>query len=148
MRGKTMIYFCADDYGISKKSNYHIENCLKNSVLNKVSILPNGEVSDFKKNLSHENSTLSLHINLVEGKPLSNPDDINLLISNDGCFKYSFIGLFLKSLLPGKKNFEKGKVRIWPNAIDTHPFRYNPEVRKMMQKELKINEETVVLNNT
>ena len=46
----------------------------------------------------------------------------------------------------GKKNLKKGKVRIWPNAIDTHPFRYNPEVRKMMQKELKINEETVLLH--
>ena len=46
----------------------------------------------------------------------------------------------------GKKNFEKGKVRIWPNAIDTHPFRYNPEVRKMMQEEFKISGETVLLH--
>ena len=102
-----MIYFCADDYGISVESNHHIENCLKNSVLNKVSVLPNGEISDFNKNLPGEGKTLSLHINLVEGKPLSNPDDINVLVSEDGCFKYSFIGLFLKSISSKKKDFEK-----------------------------------------
>ena len=86
-----MIYFCADDYGISKDSNYHIEKCFKNSVLNKISVLPNGEISDFKKNLSVENKMLCLHINLVEGKPLSNPDDIKSLVSENGFFKYSFI---------------------------------------------------------
>lgn len=102
-----MIYFCADDYGISVESNHHIENCLKNSVLNKVSVLPNGEISDFNKNLQGEGKTLSLHINLVEGKPLSNPNDINVLVSEDGCFKYSFIGLFLKSISSKKKDFEK-----------------------------------------
>ena len=36
-----MIYFCADDDGISKTSNERIEYCLKNGALNKVSVLPN-----------------------------------------------------------------------------------------------------------
>lgn len=46
----------------------------------------------------------------------------------------------------GKKNMEKGLVKIWPNAIDTHPFQYNEEVRKMMQKEFKLSGETVILH--
>lgn len=46
----------------------------------------------------------------------------------------------------GNKNFDNGLVTIWPNAIDTHPFRYNPSIRKMMQKELNITDETVVMH--
>ena len=42
-----MIYFCADDYGISEGANSRIENCLENGVLNKISVLPNGKVLDF-----------------------------------------------------------------------------------------------------
>ena len=62
-----MIYFCADDYGISKISNTRIEECLKNGVLNKISVLPNGDVSDFNERLLGENVKLSLHLNLIEG---------------------------------------------------------------------------------
>lgn len=46
----------------------------------------------------------------------------------------------------GKKNMKKGRVQIWPNAIDTHRFRYNPEIRKMMQREFKLTGETVILH--
>ena len=103
-----MIYFCADDYGISTCGNRRIENCLENGVLNKVSVLPNGEISDFKQRLSGNNTTtLSLHINLVEGRPLSGPNDIDLLISDNGYFKYSFIGLLALSLSAKRNEFEK-----------------------------------------
>ena len=76
-----MVYFCADDYGISEGANSCIENCLVNGVLNKISVLPNGEFSDFKKQLSGKDTTLSLHINLVEGRPLSGPNDVDLIVS-------------------------------------------------------------------
>ena len=66
-----MIYFCADDYGISKSSNMRIEECLKNGVLNKISVLPNGDISNFNEHLLGENVKLSLHLNLIEGHPLS-----------------------------------------------------------------------------
>lgn len=102
-----MVYFCADDYGMSTCGNSRIESCLENGVLNKVSVLPNGEITDFKNRLQNRNATLSLHINLVEGRPLSNPKDISLLISDNGYFKYSFIGLFLLSLSRKRKDFEK-----------------------------------------
>ena len=102
-----MVYFCADDYGMSAKGNSRIEDCIKNGLLNKVSVLPNGELSDFNRYLSRSGAQLSLHINLVEGRPLSNPKDISLLISKDGYFKYSFAGLFLLSLSPKRKELEK-----------------------------------------
>ena len=119
-----MIYFCADDYGISEGTNSRIENCLENGILNKISVLPNGKVSDFKKRLSDKDAILSLHINLVEGRPLSNPKDVDLLISESGYFKYSFIGLLALSLSPKRKKLEKqiykeiqSQVKFWKKAM-------------------------------
>ncbi len=102
-----MIYFCADDYGIGAACNSRIENCLTHGVLNKVSVLPNGELTDFKKRLSHKNATLSLHLNLVEGHPLSDPRDIPLLINEQGSFKYSFVGLLALSLRGNRRELER-----------------------------------------
>ena len=119
-----MIYFCADDYGISEGANSCIENCFKNGVLNKISVLPNGRVSDFKKRLSGKDAMLSLHINLVEGHPLSNPNDDDLLVSESGYFKYSFIGLLFLSLSPKRNEFEKqiykeiqSQIKFWKEAV-------------------------------
>ena len=119
-----MIYFCADDYGISEGANSRIENCLENGVLNKISVLPNGKVLDFKKRLSDKDAILSLHINLVEGRPLSNPDDVDLLVSESGYFKYSFIGLLALSLSPKRKKLEKqiykeiqSQIKFWKKAM-------------------------------
>ncbi len=120
-----MVYFCADDYGISKESNNRIENCIKNGVLNKVSVLPNGEISDFKQHLLGDNVKLSLHLNLIEGHPLSDPNEINLLVSDDGSFKYSFIGLFFLSLFGKRKELKtqlyteiKKQLLFWKNQFD------------------------------
>ena len=119
-----MVYFCADDYGISEDTNGRIENCLKNGVLNKISVLPNGEISDFKQRFSGKDMMISLHINLVEGRPLSNLNDVDLLVSESGYFKYSFIGLLALSLSPERKKFEKqiykeiqSQVQFWKKAM-------------------------------
>ena len=120
-----MIYFCADDYGISEGANRRIENCLEYGVLNKISVLPNGKASDFKERLSYKDVMLSLHINLVEGRPLSEPNDASLLISDKGYFKYSFIGLFFLSISNKRKEFEKqvytemqSQIKFWKKASD------------------------------
>ena len=102
-----MIYFCADDYGISKISNTRIEECLTNGVLNKISVLPNSDALDFKRRLLGENVKLSLHLNLIEGYPLSKKEDVSLLISDKGIFKYSFIGLFFLSIFGNRSLLEK-----------------------------------------
>ena len=102
-----MIYFCADDYGISKSSNTRIEECLKNGVLNKISVLPNSDALDFKQRLLGENVKLSLHLNLIEGYPLSKKEDVSLIVSDKGFFKYSFIGLFFLSIFGNRSLLEK-----------------------------------------
>ena len=93
-----MIYFCADDYGISQGANAHIE-ALAGKGLNKVSVLPNGNFGDLSR---LQGVTLSLHLNLVEGKCLSDPKEIPLLATEDGMFRHSFVGLLKLSLLKPK----------------------------------------------
>ena len=148
-----MIYFCADDYGMSAKGNSRIENCLENGVLNKISVLPNGEITGFKKRLSGDNVTLSLHINLIEGRPLSPLGEIDLLVSDSGYFKYSFIGLFLLSLSPKRKALKKqvhteiqSQIKFWKETmgenaeivIDSHQHTHMiPLVFKTLMRVIK-----------
>ena len=119
-----MIYFCADDYGISKSSNTRIEECLKNGVLNKISILPNGNASDFSELIFEKNIKLSLHLNLIEGYPLSKKEDVSLLVAGNGSFKYSFIGLLFISIFGNRNLLEKqiyneikAQIDFWKNKM-------------------------------
>ena len=107
MRYNNLVYFCADDYGISKEYNRCIEECLQKGSLNKVSVLPNGEIEDFVNKLSGKDVLLTLHLNLVEGRPLSSPKEIGLLVDENGCFRHSFIGLFLKTFSFHRKELER-----------------------------------------
>ena len=146
-----MVYFCADDYGVSEYSNNRIEYCLKNGLLNKVSVLPNGEITDFKQRLSGEGVTLSLHLNLIEGFSMSAPKEVPLLVTVSGQFRYSFIKLFLLSLSPLKRQqLEKQiyselqkQIKFWvasmgkdtPIFIDSHQHTHMiPLVFKVLMK--------------
>ena len=89
------MYICADDYGISEGACRHIEECIKKGALNKISILPNSDFADCSKYLEKYNVLLALHLNLVEGKSLSDASDVSLLVSENRHFKHSFEGLLL-----------------------------------------------------
>ena len=147
-----MVYFCADDYGISKEYNRCIEECLKKGVLNKVSIMPNGEIEDFVERLSGDGVLLTLHLNIVEGHPLSSPEEVSLLIDENGCFKHSFIGLFLKSFSPKRKELEKqmyteiqNQLRFWIEktgdrsiSVDCHQHAYEiPWIFRIMMQVIR-----------
>ncbi|MEE0897959.1 MAG: ChbG/HpnK family deacetylase [Acutalibacteraceae bacterium] len=148
-----MIYFCADDYGISKSSNTRIEECLKNGVLNKISVLPNSDALDFKRRLLGENVKLSLHLNLIEGYPLSKKEDVSLLVSDKGFFKYSFIGLFFLSIFGNRSllkkqlyNEIKMQIDFWkkemgeetPILVDSHQHTHMiPLVFKTLMRVIK-----------
>ena len=118
-----MVHFCADDYGMTENGNRRMVHCLENGVLNKVSVLPNGKISDFKNRLKERGATVSLHINLVEESPLSNAGDIRMLITDQGYFRYSFTGLFFLSLLKGKKLENQiykelqSQIKFWKEAV-------------------------------
>ena len=147
-----MVYFCADDYGISKEYNKCIEECLEKGVLNKVSVMPNGEIDGFVEKLSGNDVLLTLHLNVVEGHPLSSPEQVDLLIDENGCFKHSFIGLFLKSFSPKRKELEKqmyteiqSQLRFWTEktgdrsiSVDCHQHAYEiPWIFRTLMKVIR-----------
>ena len=148
-----MIYFCADDYGISHEANLCLEACLKNGVLNKISVLPNGEISDLGKCSLGDGETWSLHLNLIEGKPISDPSEIDVLVDKSGFFKYSFLGLLLMTLSPKRKKVKdalykeiQNQIKFWQNivkdgcifSIDSHQHTHMiPLVFKTLMQVIK-----------
>ena len=98
-----MIYFCADDYGLNDVSTSRIRRCIEEGVLNKVSVFPNFDEVDL---LSLKDIRISLHLNLVEGKCMANPTEIDLISDEKGNLKHTFGGL-LKLSLFNRKRFEE-----------------------------------------
>ena len=127
-----MIYFCADDYGISNSTSEHIQKCIENGALNKVSIFPNFDEIDLNKILENNNVRVSLHLNLVEGKGMAGGTD--LISDASGNLKHTFGGLFLLNLFHAKKleaqvyQEIKAQVLFWkrilpkgtPFSVDSH----------------------------
>ena len=129
-----MIYFCADDYGLNDISSVHIQQCIDEGALNKVSVFPNFGSVDLHNILKDKNVRVSLHLNLVEGKCMSKAEEVNLLADENGNFKHAFGGLLKLNLLH-KRKFEeqvyreiKAQVLSWgqvlpegiPFCIDSH----------------------------
>lgn len=98
-----MIYFCADDYGLLSDVSDNIQKCVNEGALNKVSVFPNFDKVDFKKITENKDVRLSLHLNLVEGKCMSDAREINLIADENGNFKNTFGGLFVKSIFKEKE---------------------------------------------
>ena len=93
-----MIYFCADDYGLNDISSVHIQECIDKGALNKVSVFPNFQKVNIDK---IKNTRISLHLNLAEGKCMS--EGLDLIADQNGNFKHTFGGLFRLNLLQRKK---------------------------------------------
>lgn len=118
-----MVYLCADDYGLCKEISEHIQQCIDAGALNKVSVFPNFDAVDLQKIRNNKNIRMSLHLNLVEGKCMSEAYEIPLLADEKGNFKQTFIGLLVHSLIHRKK-FEaqvceeiRAQVLFWKKAI-------------------------------
>lgn len=105
MTDAPLIYWHADDYGMTPHSDRRIEECQTHGCLNSVSIVPNGDLSGAMTRLKDSGLFLAVHLNLVEGKSLSPAEDIPLLVNSDGSFKNSFGSLLKFSLSPKQKDF-------------------------------------------
>ena len=103
MKNAPHIYFCADDFGITDASCGRITECVLDGCLNKVSVLANTELADIGDKLRALNgAVLSVHLNLVEGRCVTDPKQLPLLADADGYFKNEFTGLLFKSLVHGR----------------------------------------------
>ena len=83
-----------------------ILQCIEQGALNKVSVFPNLEQVDLQKILKHKNVRISLHLNLIEGKCMTKPQELDLIVDKNGNFKHTFGGLFKLSLF-GTKRFQE-----------------------------------------
>lgn len=147
-----MIYFCADDYGLTEISSKRIKQCVDEGVLNKVSVFPNFCKIDLNEIQKNKPVRFSLHLNLVEGKCMANADEVSLIADEKGNFKYTFGGLF-KLWLLNKKDFEnqvykeiEAQVLFWksilpkdtPFCIDSHQHTHMiPSVFRALIKVLE-----------
>ena len=150
-----MVYICADDYGMTEKSCGRIEECVKNGILNRISIFPNTSLSDIKERINDINVSLSAHINLVEGKPVSDLKDVSLITDKRGYFRYSFTGLLALSLSLKRKELERqiyteisAQLARWsteiapgkPLEIDSHQHTHMiPSVFRILMRVIKDN---------
>jgi len=100
------VIFHADDMGLSRESDVFFYDCIENGNCTSVSLLANGanftEAADFLK--QHPEVSVSVHLNVVEGKPLTRPEKrAEPFINEDNFFSCGFLGLW-KTMLCSKES--------------------------------------------
>ncbi len=87
----------ADDYGINKTTSVAILDLFSTQQVNVISILPNMVTAKelFALHTITKNCNIAIHLNLVRGKPLTDPDKIPSLLARNSKF-YSLPELLLR----------------------------------------------------
>lgn len=98
---KNKIWFHADDYGVTLEQSKRILSCFQNGALNSISVLPNTPALRESLELLNQydpdgmDIRRVLHLNFVEGKPLSGAEHVPDLVDNTGYFNKSFMQFFV-----------------------------------------------------
>ena len=110
------IFIHADDLGLSRGITDNILECIDCGTISSTSIIANGYAFDYAVNEYKKRSNLRLvcHLNFVEGKPVSPPDKINMLVNKNGHLHNTFFSLWLKYLSGSKeeRNLLKNQIRL------------------------------------
>ena len=87
----------ADDFGLSVGVTDGIIAAYCKGRLDRVGIVPNGIAFDYAIESLTNRADLecSIHLNLIEGSPVSNKGEIPLLVNRAGIFKHLFLSLWL-----------------------------------------------------
>lgn len=106
----TKIDFHADDYALSENSDNDILNLCKEGKLDSISVIPNLEIFDSaaqkflkKKKDFPKEVKVSVHLNVMEGKCLSDRRLLPDLVDTNGFFNVSWGKLFMFSMNPFKR---------------------------------------------
>jgi predicted glycoside hydrolase/deacetylase ChbG (UPF0249 family) len=105
---KKQLIINADDFGMNAFCDEAILELAKDNCITSTTILSNLCSTSSLKALGETNISTGLHINLIEGRPVSKPGSIKSLIDSHGNFKSAF------HLFTG---FITGMV--WPEHIET-----------------------------
>jgi hopanoid biosynthesis associated protein HpnK len=91
----------ADDFGLCRGVNKAVAEAHTTGVLTSTTIMANMPAVDEAIELAKSNPSLGvgIHLNVIDGKPLSSDSNVEPLIGDSGEFKYSASKLALKTLL-------------------------------------------------
>jgi hypothetical protein len=90
------IVFHADDFGITPEQSGRILDCREHGILNSLSVIVTSPRLDECLPLLEtrgEGLLVGLHANVVEGRCLSDPADVPLLVDEQGVFRQSFASM-------------------------------------------------------
>ncbi|MBF9017768.1 MULTISPECIES: carbohydrate deacetylase [unclassified Oceanispirochaeta] len=135
----------ADDLGASENINRTIKEGIDQGIINKVSLMMNGSALEEAVSIVKESSINSaLHLNFSEGRPLSSPQDVPLLINSEGQFKVGYASfwfslsynqMFKSQVLTEIKSQVKRYQEFFPGKIklDSHQhFHMIPPLMKLL----------------
>ncbi|MGE0631049.1 MAG: ChbG/HpnK family deacetylase, partial [Pseudobdellovibrionaceae bacterium] len=92
--------FNADDAGLSLTMSKDLLDQVQEGSLNGISVLMNGESVKWLKEALQASQTeqiqIKLHLNLSDGKSLTSPEKIPMLVNANGHFRYTFVSLFFR----------------------------------------------------
>lgn len=93
----------ADDLGVSKGVTDEILAACDEGAIDGVSLVPNGLAFDraVEGLRARPAIRVSVHLNLVEGRPLSSPNEVPALVDGDGFFRHTFFSLWLSYFMSG-----------------------------------------------
>ena len=110
-----MIEYHADDYGMFPASSLRIIDCIENGCINGISLMPNGACFRECMEIFQDNCSkpvrLSIHLNLVTEKPLSDPLSIPYLVDENGYFNVTYGKLLTLSLFPSRRKKIKHQIK-------------------------------------
>ncbi len=109
-----MVSFHADDFALAVSSSKDIVELCRKGKVDSLSVIPNISCFDECMELYREalpsfpfKPTLSVHLNVMEGRPVSNAEQLRDLVDGKGLFKVSWSSLLADSFLPWKR----GRIR-------------------------------------
>jgi predicted glycoside hydrolase/deacetylase ChbG (UPF0249 family) len=91
------IIVSADDYGLSEGITTNILDAVDHGAVSNVSIIANGTgfehaIREYRK---RRGLSLTVHLNLMEGRSLCQIDQLPDLVDEQGVFRHSFQSLYL-----------------------------------------------------
>lgn len=110
MTNREQLDIHADDYGVSLNGAEDILECLREGALDSISVIPNMSCFDKcveryfqeKENFLKE-PLITVHLNIMDGRPILPKEEVPDLVDKDGFFKLTWGKLFLLNYSFGKK---------------------------------------------
>lgn len=110
MTNREQLDIHADDYGVSLNGAEDILECLREGALDSISVIPNMSCFDKcveryfqEKEKFLKEPLITVHLNIMDGRPILPKEEVLDLVDKDGFFKLTWGKLFLLNYSFGKK---------------------------------------------